>query len=215
VRLLEYLAETKKPLIVSTGASTYDEIDFAVDLVKKKGNDKLCLMQCTSKYPSPIDALNIAVIPHMKSRYNIPIGLSDHSMDAVVVPVLAVGLGATIIEKHFTLDRSLPGPDHPFALNPSELELMISSIRAAEKAKGSGKKEILKEEQELRRFATRALQAISDIKKDEVLKEGVNFAILRPGNRIRGMEPRFLNLVNGKKATKDIKKGDGITDYEN
>jgi len=214
VRLLEYLAETKKPLILSTGASTSDEIDFAVDLIKKKNNN-LCLMQCTSKYPSPIDALNISVIPHMKSRYGVPVGFSDHSMDPVVVPVLAVGMGATIIEKHFTLDRNLSGPDHSFALNPSELEVMINSIRSAEKAKGNGKKEILKEEQELRCFATRALQAITNISKGEILQEDINFAVLRPGNRVRGIDPRFLNLVNGKKATKDIEKGDGITDYEN
>lgn len=214
VRLVEFLASTKKPILISTGASTYDEIDFVVDLVKKKGNSSLALMQCTSKYPCPIEALNLSVIPQMKSKYNIPIGLSDHSTDPIVAPILAVGLGATIIEKHFTLDRNLPGPDHPFALIPSELELMIKFIRDAESAKGSGKKEILKEESELRRFATRSIQAIKDISKGEILQEGVNFEILRPGNRTRGVEPRFLDMVNGKKAVKEIKRGDGITEYE-
>jgi N,N'-diacetyllegionaminate synthase len=214
VRLIEFLAQTKKPLLISTGASTYDEIDFVVELVRKNGNSKIALMQCTSKYPCPLSSLNLEVIPHMKSRYKIPVGFSDHSTDPIIAPVLAVGLGATIIEKHFTLDRNFPGPDHPFSLIPSELEAMIKSVRSAELAKGDGKKEILKEELELRRFATRSIQAIKDIAKGEILQEGVNFEILRPGNRIRGIEPRFLHVINGKKAVREIKKGDGITEYE-
>ena len=213
IRLIEFIAKTKKPIILSTGASTYDEIDFAVNLVKKTHN-KLALLQCTSKYPCSLESLNLSVIPHMKSRYDLPVGLSDHSIDPVIGPVLAVGLGSIIIEKHFTLDRNLPGPDHAFALIPSELELMIKSVRIAELAKGNGKKIILDEELELRRFATRSIQAIKDISKGEILQEGINFDVLRPGNRIRGTEARFLDLVNGKKSKKDVKNGDGITEYE-
>lgn len=214
VRLVEFLAETRKPILISTGASTYTEIDFVVDLVKQKGNERIGLMQCTSRYPAPVEALNLNVIPSMKSRYKLPVGLSDHSMDPIIGPLVAIGLGATIIEKHFTLDRNLPGPDHPFALIPTELELMIQSIRRADIAKGSGRKEILKEEYELRRYATRAIQAIRDITKGEILREGFNFEVLRPGTRTRGLEPRFLNSVNGKKATRDIIRGEGITEYE-
>ncbi len=214
VRLVEFLALTKKPILISTGASTYDEIDFVVDLVRKNGNNNLSLMQCTSKYPCPLEALNLSVIPEMKSRYKVTIGFSDHSTDPIIAPVIAVGLGATIIEKPFTLDRELPGPDHPFSLIPSELELMIKSIRNTERAKGSGKKEILKEEMELRQFAKRSIQAIKDINKGEILREGVNFDILRPGNRIRGMEPRFLRDIDGKRAARDIKKGDGVIEYK-
>ena len=214
VRLLEFLTETKKPILISTAASTYEEIDFAVNLVRTKGNNKIGLMQCTSKYPCPVEALNLGVIPEMKSRYNVPIGFSDHSMETIIAPILAVGLGATFIEKHFTLDRKLAGPDHPFALEPHELELMVRSIRNAENAKGSGIKEILSEELELRKFATRAIQAIRDISKGEILQEGINFEVLRPGNRSRGIEPRYLEDLQGKKAIKDIKKGEGIQDYE-
>lgn len=214
VRLLEFLAQTKKPILISTGASTYSEIDFAVNLVKEKGNSMIGLLQCTSKYPAPIEALNLTVIPKMKSRYNLPVGLSDHSIDPLVGPLLAIGFGATIIEKHFTLDRNLPGPDHPFALIPSELELMIHSIRKADTAKGSGSKEILKDEYELRRFATRSIQAIKKISKGEILQEGINFEVLRPGNKSRGIEPRFLSEIDGKKATKDIDVGEGIVEYE-
>lgn len=214
VRLLEFLAETKKPILISTGASTYTEIDFAVDLIKKKGNSKIGLLQCTSKYPCSMDALNLFAIPQMKLRYNVPVGLSDHSIEPIIGPVLAVGLGATIIEKHFTLDRNLAGPDNRFALVPNELKLMVQSIRKADMAKGSGNKEILKEELELRLFATRSIQAIKNISKGEVLREGYNFDILRPGSRSRGMEAKLLNEVNGKRAKKDIKSGEGITEYE-
>ena len=214
VRLLEFLAKIKKPILISTGASTYDEIDFAVNLIKQNGNNMIGLFQCTSKYPTPIEELNLNVIPKMKSRYNLPIGLSDHSMDPLIGPITAIGLGATFIEKHFTLDRNLPGPDHPFALVPSELELMVKSIRKADKAKGTAEKQILEIENELRHAGTRAIQAIKNIKKGEILQEGVNFEILRPGNRTRGLEPRFLNEMNGKKATKDISLGEGILEYE-
>ena len=213
VRLLEYLAKTKKPIIISTGASTYDEIDFAINTVKKIHN-KIFLLQCTSKYPCPLESLNLSVIPNLKSRYGFPVGLSDHSIDPIIGPVLAVGFGATIIEKHFTLDQNLPGPDHAFALTPSELELMIKSIRKAELARGSGEKIVLNEELELRRFATRSLQAIKDISKDEILQEGINFDVLRPGNRSRGSEARFLEQINGKRSKNDVKNGDGIIEYE-
>jgi len=214
VRLIEFLSKTEKPILISTGASTFDEIDFAVNLIKNNKNNEIGLLQCTSKYPSPIESLNISVIPKMKERYNIPIGFSDHSVEPLIGPLTAVGLGATIIEKHFTLDKNLPGPDHSFAITPEELELMVKSIRQADKTKGNGKKMILDEEQELLLFAKRRIQAIKDIRKGDILKEGFNFEVLRPGNRIRGLEPRFLDKINGAKSTKDVLKGDGITEFE-
>jgi N-acetylneuraminate synthase len=214
VRLLEYLATTGKPIIISTGASNYDEIDFAMDLLKNSGNQNVAFLQCTSKYPAPLESLNLSVISNLKKRYQKPVGLSDHSLDPIIAPLTAIGFGSTIIEKHFTLDKTLPGPDHSFALNPSELELMIDTIRNAEKSIGTGIKGILEEEIELRNFATRSLQAITNIKKGEVLQEGVNFEVLRPGNRKRGLEARFLNQVIGKKSKFDIIKGDGIIGFE-
>ena len=214
VRLIEFLAKTKKPILISTGASTFDEIDFAINLVKNNANNEIGLLQCTSKYPTPIEALNLSVIPKMKERYNVPIGFSDHSVEPLIGPLTAVGFGATIIEKHFTLDKNLPGPDHSFAVTPQELELMVKSIRQADKSKGNGEKIVLDEEQELLLFAKRKIQAIKNIQKGDVLKEGFNFEVLRPGNRVRGLEPRFLDKVNGKKSTKDVLKGDGITEFE-
>ena len=150
----------------------------------------------------------------MKLKYNVPVGLSDHSVEPIVGPVLAIGLGASIIEKHFTIDKNLEGPDHSFALNPEELKQMIKCIRAADLSKGTGEKEILNEELELRKFATRSIQAIKNIKKGDIFEDGKNIDILRPGNRLRGMDAKFLESVIGKHATKDIEDGDGITDYE-
>ena len=214
IRLIEFLARTKKPILISTGASSYDEIDFAIKTIKENGNVKIALLQCTAKYPTPIDSLNLHVIPTLKSKYGLPVGFSDHSLDPIVGPLLSVGLGATIVEKHFTMDKSLSGPDHMFALDPDELKLMIDSIRNADAAKGNSLKEVLNVELELQKFATRSIQAIKNISKGDILSEGENFDILRPGNRIRGLNARFLDLVNGKKATKDISIGDGILDYE-
>jgi len=214
VKLLEFLATTKKPIIVSTGSSTYDEIDFCVNLLQKNGCDKIILLQCTSKYPCPIDALNLSVIPKMKSKYNLPVGFSDHSVEPIIAPLLSIGLGSTIIEKHFTLDKNLPGPDHFFALNPNELNQMIDSIRKAELAHGTGNKEILKEELETRKFAKRSLQAIQNISKGDILELEKNFDILRPGDRIRGLDAQFSFILDGKKSKIDVAKGDGIIEYE-
>lgn len=214
LRLLEFLARTGKPILISTGASTYTEIDFAVDLIKKNGNNNIKLLQCTSKYPCSFHALNLSVIPKIESRYGLRVGLSDHSIDPIIAPVMAVALGACVIEKHFTIDRKLPGPDHPFALIPSELKLLVKSVRNAELARGSGDKVVLNDEQELRRFATRSIQAIKPILKGDILQEGVNFDVLRPGNRIRGLEARFLETVNNKKSSHNVDVGDGIQDFE-
>jgi len=214
VRLIESIVSKKKPIILSTGASTLEEIDFAVNLLRKNGKRNFALMQCTAKYPAPIDSMNLSVIPMLKSKYNVPVGLSDHSIDPMIAPLMAIGLGATIIEKHFTLDKNLNGPDHQFALDPNELRLMIKTIRTADKTKGSSKKKILDVEKELRQFATRSLQATRDIKKGEILVGGENFDVLRPGNRNRGLDAKFLDVVNGKRAKKNVSIGDGIVDFE-
>ncbi len=151
----------------------------------------------------------------MKERYKLPVGFSDHSVDPLIGPLTAIGLGATILEKHFTIDRRLPGPDHSFALTPNELKMMVKNVRQADNAKGLGKKIILDEEDELAKFANRRVQAIKNIKKGEIFKEGENMDILRPGNKSRGLDPRQIDEINGKKAKKDINVGEGITEYEN
>lgn len=210
IRLLEYVASTKKPILISTGASTYEEIDFAVNLLNQNNSGPIGILQCTSKYPSPIEALNISVIPHLAERYKVPIGFSDHSLHPIIGPLLAIGKGATIIEKHFTLDRNLEGPDHKFALIPEELSKMIKAIRDGDLAKGSGEKSVLNEEKELYFFAKRAIQATKNISKGEKMQEGYNFDVLRPGNQKRGAEPRFLLEIDGKKSIRNISQGEGI-----
>jgi N,N'-diacetyllegionaminate synthase len=214
IRLLEFLAQTKKPILLSTGASTYDEIKFAITLLKKHGNTDLTLLQCTSSYPCPIDAMNLSAIPDLIDHYGLSLGLSDHSIHPTIAPIMAIGFGARVIEKHFTLDKNFSGPDHKFALNPIELKEMISTIRESEKTIGSGTKTVLPEEMELRNFAKRSLQAIKNISKGEILHEGINFDILRPGNNIQGIAPRFIDKIEGKKAKKDYVLGEGILESE-
>jgi len=213
VRLVEFLLKTKKPIIFSTGASSFSEINFVVNLAKENENHMIALLQCTAKYPAPVKSLNLSTIYQIKEKYGLPVGLSDHSIDPILAPILAIGVGATIIEKHFTLDKNLLGPDHKFALEPKELKLMINSIRNADEAKGNGNKIVLDDENELRQFATRSLQATKKISKGDVFKEGYNFDVLRSGSRSRGLDARFLNEINGKKAVYDIDIGDGISEY--
>lgn len=210
IRLLEYLATTKKPIILSTGASNYEEIDFSINLLKKYRVKEYALLQCTARYPASLDSLNLSVIPQMRNRYKIPIGLSDHSTDPVIGPLVAMSLGATIIEKHFTLDRRLAGPDHRFALIPSELKKMVQSVRDAQKAFGDGKKQVLKVEKELRDFAVRRIQATRNIKRGEKFVEGINIGVLRPGRKTKGADARFLPKIIGSTSKRSINLGEGI-----
>lgn len=210
IRLLECIAATGKPVILSTGAANQDEIEFALDTLNKNKSGPITLLQCTSSYPAPMDSLNLGAIRCLAEKYSVRSGLSDHSRDPVVAPVVAVAMGAKVIEKHFTLHNKLPGADHPFAITPEELALMVKAIRDAELTLGSGDIEVHKVEGELRQYATRSLQALKDIKAGELLEEGVNFDILRPGNMSRGVSPQHINRITGKTVKNDIKCGEGI-----
>jgi len=211
VRLIEHLAQTGKPLILSTGAATEEDVAFGLDTVRAAGAIDITLMQCTARYPAPPDSVNVAAIPYLRERFDVPVGLSDHSRDPIVGPVAAVALGAVAIEKHYTIDRRLPGPDHPFALEPDELTAMIRAIRLAEVVVGEGGKPTQEAEEELRAFAVRAIQAVRDIAPGELLVEGENVDVLRPGRRIRGLHPRQLGSLRGRHASRAIRAGDGIT----
>ncbi len=209
-RLLEAAGKSGKPLIISTGAACEDDIAWAIETFQQAGGNQLCLMQCTAKYPASSGVMNLRVIPWMKSRFGVCAGLSDHSRNPLYAPLAAVGLGARIIEKHFTLDNRLPGPDHSFAVLPEELSEMVRAIREAEQMLGSGVKTVLDAENELHSFARRGLQALTDIKKGDIFGEGISFDILRPGQRKAGLHPRHLKNIQGKSAARDIPKGDGI-----
>jgi N-acetylneuraminate synthase len=214
-RLIEFVAGTGKPLILSTGAATYDDIKWSLEHFYKYGGKQVTLMQTTAKYPAPLSALNLKAIPTLAKRFGVPVGLSDHSREPLIGPVAAVALGAVAIEKHFTLHNSLPGPDHAFALTPNELREMVKAIRDAEQALGNGEKVVLPEEQELRNYAQRGIQAIKTIKKGEVFHEGVNLDILRPGKQKKGVHPKFLPKIEGRRSRRTILAGEGIreTDY--
>ena len=208
--LLRLAGATGKPLILSTGASAETDIAWAVDAYHGAGGRDLCLLQCTAKYPAPLDSMNLRTIPWLKARFGVNAGLSDHSRDPLYAPLAAVALGASVIEKHFTMDNQLPGPDHAFAITPDELKRMVTGIRAAEQSLGDGVKSVLAVEQELAAYARRGVQATGDISKGDILREGENMAVLRPGKQILGVHPRYLDSIEGRRAAADIAIGQGI-----
>jgi N-acetylneuraminate synthase len=210
VRLLEALARTGKQIILSNGASTPDEVAFALEVLRDNGAQSICLLQCTSSYPAPPESLNLAVIPHLAERYGVDVGFSDHSLHPVAAPVAAVALGAVVIEKHFTLHRALPGPDNAFAITPDELRQLVEAVRLAAVMRGSGEEELADVEHELREFAQRRVQAIEAIKAGDTFVENVNVAVLRPGKQRSGVHPKHLPGLVGRHAARDIPVGDGI-----
>jgi N-acetylneuraminate synthase len=211
-RLLEAVARTRKPVVISTGAAELPEIAAALMLLGAEGAGPTCVMQCTAAYPAGLDALNLRALGTLASRFGVAVGLSDHSTDPITGPVGAVALGARCIEKHYTLSKKLPGPDHVFALEPDELAGMVRGIRAMELALGSADKGVKPAERELRAYAVRGLHATRDIAAGELLVEGENFDILRPGKNRPGMNPMRVGELAGRRATRAIPAGDGIGD---
>lgn len=216
IHLLKLAAKSLKPLLLSTGAATEDEIAWSVDTFRGYGGKDLTLLQCTAAYPALPEAMNLRTIPWLQKRFQCEVGLSDHSRHPLAAPVAAIALGATVIEKHFTLDNKLPGPDHSFAILPNELKEMIVAIRQAATMRGAVVKCVAPQEEELRAFARRGIQATNDIKAGDILQEKVNIAILRPGNNALGLHPRYLAGMVGKRATRAIPLGQGLTfeDFE-
>lgn len=203
VPFLRYIARKRKPMIVSTGAASLDEVLRAVEVIRSEGNEQIIVLQCTAKYPAPLEAMNAKAIVSLRNATGLPTGLSDHSRDPTLAPVVAVALGACLIEKHFTLSNSLPGPDHAFAIEPHELKALVQRVREAELALGHGRKEPLPEEQELRVFARRSIFAIRDIRVGERLSLD-NVAVLRCGKLGFGLPPELLGNVIGRTAAKPI-----------
>ncbi len=201
--LLRHIAAKGKPLVMSTGAADLAEVREAIEVAREAGNEQIVVLQCTAAYPAPIEALNVSALATLRDELGLPVGLSDHSSDPVIAPVMAVALGASVIEKHFTLDRTLPGPDHRFALEPDELSRMVEAIREAEKALGSGRKEVLPAEQELRDFARRSVFAVREIPAGSEFEAG-NVAVLRAGKREHGADPADLGKLLGRRARRRI-----------
>jgi N-acetylneuraminate synthase len=210
IRLIELAARSGKPTVMSTGAATLADVAWAVDHYHRCGGRDLCLMQCTAKYPAPLEALNLAAIPDLARMFGVSAGLSDHSRDPVVGPLAAVALGARAIEKHFTLGNRLPGPDHAFAVSPDELRRLVEAVRAASAARGTGVKAVLEPEMELASFAQRGVQATRVIAPGDLLTEEGNIAILRPGRQAKGVHPRLLPGIAGRRATRELRPGEGL-----
>lgn len=200
--LVEHVARTGKPLVLSTGTATLAEVGETLSVVRATGST-LTLMQCTAAYPAPFDALQLRTIATMRDAFGVPVGLSDHSRDPVVAPVAAVALGAAAIEKHFTLSNDRPGPDHRFALEPQELARMVQAIRDTEVALGHGRKEVEPAEHELHAFARRALFASAPIAAGEAFS-AENVAVLRCGKLQAGLPPRELPGLLGRRAARAL-----------
>ena len=198
--LVRYAAARKKPLIVSTGTAHLDEVRETVAAI---GATPFALMQCTAAYPAPLDALNVRAVVTLKATFGVPVGLSDHSRDPLIGPLAAVAVGANLLEKHFTLSNRLPGPDHGFAIEPLELAELVRRVRDTERALGSGDKTVQPVEEELRRFARRAIFVARDIAAGEPLGPE-NLVILRCGSLEPGLPPSAWERVLGRRASRPL-----------
>jgi N-acetylneuraminate synthase len=204
--LLSHIVTKNKPVILSTGMSCFGEIEVTVNHLKKKGLRDLVLLHCTTSYPAPLETVNLRVMKNLRNAFGFPVGYSDHTT-GINIASAAVALGACIIEKHFTLDRSLPGPDHKTSLEPSELKAMVRNIRELEIALGDGIKVISSEECDIKKIATKSLVAKCTLYAGDTISDQ-SIVVKRPGT---GIEPKYFDLVLGKKAKQDIKKDRVIT----
>ena len=201
IPLLRHIAKKGKPVILSTGASSLAEVAKAVSVIKSEGNKQIVVLQCTAKYPAV--EMNLRTIKTMREELGVLTGLSDHSRSPIISPIIATALGAVVIEKHFTISNKLEGADHKFALEPLELKLMTQVIRDTTKMMGSGTKSVLAEEQELAGYR-RTIFTIKDVKVGEEFSKE-NICVLRkPGMIKEGLAPEMLNVLLGKKATKNL-----------
>ena len=201
INLIEYIAKKGKPIIISTGIAKKNEIKDAINICRKVGNNKIILLKCTSSYPALPEEMNLNMIPEMRERFKVNVGLSDHSLSPIV-PISAVSLGADVIEKHFILDRNLGGPDGPFSMEPKEFKKMVEDIRETEKALGKITYSLSARSKKNRQFS-RSIFAINNIRKGEIFTEE-NIRSIRPGF---GLLPKYLNDILGKKAIVDIDRG--------
>lgn len=196
---LRKIAKTSKPIFLSTGMSTLAEIDTALKNIYREGNDMVILLQCTTNYPSMIEDANLRVIQTLQSTFGTLVGYSDHTIGDEAA-IVAVALGAKVIEKHFTLDKSLPGPDHSSSMPPQELKSLVEKIRRAEASLGKAQKEPTQAERENIVGMRRSIVASRKIRKGEMIAEE-NITFKRPAT---GLSPEFFDMIIGKKATRDI-----------
>ena len=208
IPLISYAASKMKPMILSTGIAEIEDIELAIETCKKAGNNDITILKCTSAYPADPKDANLLTIPDIKSRFGVKVGLSDHTM-GIEGPVVAVVLGATVIEKHFILNKSIGGADAHFSLDEKEFTEMVNAVRKAEEMIGKVDYEMTDKKKKSRQFS-RSLFIVKDIKKGELITKN-NVRSIRPGF---GLHPKYLETVLGKKINKDILKGEPL-DFKN
>lgn len=204
LELIEYMAKTKKPIILSKGIATKEEIKEALDVCKKEVKD-ITLLQCTSSYPAPLNEANLSLMPKMQRDFGVKVGLSDHTL-GITAPIVAASLGAKVIEKHFILDKRLGGPDSAFSIEPQEFSAMAKALREVEELLGVESYELSQKSKEGRVFM-RSLFVVEDIAKGERIKEN-QIRSIRPGY---GIPPKMKYQVVGKKAKKALKRGEPLS----
>ena len=202
IPLIKYTASKGKPIIISTGVADLSDIELAIKACRSVGNNDITILKCTSEYPAPFDKANLRTIPNMKDTFGVKVGVSDHTMGSTV-PVVAVALGATVVEKHFVLDRSMGGPDAAFSMEPHEFKELVKSVREAEASVGEIKYGV-SDESKIRR---RSLFVVKDLKQGEIITKQ-HVRSIRPGN---GMHPQELDNIVGKVAVRNYLKGDPFT----
>lgn len=204
--LVKYIARKGKPMIVSTGGANLGEVEEAINAIRNHGNNEIILMHCVSNYPAKIEDANIRAMVTMRDAFDLPVGYSDHSLGSLVT-LAATALGACVIEKHITLDKSLPGPDHPFAMEVNKFQEMVKNIRLLEKALGNGVKHRVESEKAEVKIARRSLFADVNIPKGTKISKQM-IKIARPAI---GIPPKYLSFIIGKEAKADIKEDEVIT----
>lgn len=203
--LIEKVAKCGKPVFISTGIASENEIEEAVDVCRKAGNNDITLLQCTSDYPAKHEDANLATMVDMKKRYGVKVGVSDHSIDNVIATT-AVAMGASVVEKHFTLDKTIGGADASFSLDAIEFEKLVYDIRTVEKCIGTVSYELTEKKIRNRKFS-RSLFVIKNVKAGDIISDE-NVRSIRPGD---GISPKYLHKIMGKKFLLDVKKGTPLT----
>jgi len=204
--LIRQIAKRGKPIVLSTGMSTLAEIDEALQFITGEGIGDIVLLHCITSYPAKVEVMNLKAMETLRHVFKLPVGLSDHTI-GITIPIAAVALGACVIEKHFTLDRKLPGPDHRASLEPAKLRQMIKAIRDVESAMGDGIKKPSEQEEEIKKVTRRSIVAITDIPSGVVITKDM-IGIKRPGS---GIEPRYLHEVVGSISKTRIERDETVT----
>ncbi len=198
---LRHAAKKGKPIILGTGMSTLDEVGYAINAIKSEGNEQIIALHCTTNYPCPLEDVNLSAMITIQRELDCLVGYSDHTL-GLSVPIIATAMGAAVIEKHFTIDKSLPGPDHKASLEPDELKSMIKEIRKTEKVLGSFDKKPTKSEKKIMNLVRKSIVTKKDIEKGTIVSEDM-IVIKRPGT---GLNPSDLDKIIGKKARRYIAK---------